>query len=253
MEIRQVLEQFGLNGRKADVYLAALELGSASVIDISKKASVKRTTCYDILQDLMREGLVSETFKEKKRLFVGEEPEKIQRSLKNRERLFSEILPQLQSIHNVRGSKPKIRFYEGKEGLKEVYGDTLKYNGEILGFASYDVVNTLGLDWADEYLKKRIKKGIYVRTIVPGEKEMLKNFVEKDQEQRRMTKVIDPKKYPFSIEINVYGHNKVALMSAKEETGLIIEGAEIHNTMKLLFQLVWDLLPEIPKDRTKLV
>jgi len=153
------LEQFGLNGRKADVYLAALELGSASVIDISKKASVKRTTCYDILQDLMRDGLISETVRGKKRLFVGEEPEKIQRQLKHKERLFSEILPQLQSIHNVRGSKPKIRFYEGKEGLKEVYGDTLKYNGEILGFASYDVVNTLGLDWADEYLKKRIKKG----------------------------------------------------------------------------------------------
>ncbi|EKD46863.1 MAG: hypothetical protein ACD_67C00036G0001 [uncultured bacterium] len=34
-------------------------------------------------------------------------------------------------------------------------------------------------------------------------------------------------------------------MSSKEEIGLIIEGAEIHNTMKLIFQLIWDLLPEI--------
>jgi hypothetical protein len=74
---------------------------------------------------------------------------------------------------------------------------------------------------------------------------MMREYISKDQEQRRMTKVIDPKKYPFSIEINVYGHNKVALMSAKEEIGLIIEGQEIHNTMKLIFQLIWDLLPEI--------
>lgn len=245
MEIKQVLEQFGLTGRKADVYLAALELGSSSVIDIAKKAGIKRTTCYDIMQDLMREGLVSETMKGKKRLFVGEDPEKIQRNLKNREKLFAEILPQLQSVYNVRGSKPKIRFYEGKEGLKEVYEDTIKYGGEILGFASYDVIGLLGKEWADEYLRKRIKAGIYAKGIIPGTEPMMKDFISKDQEQRRSTKVIDPKKYPFSIEINIYGRQRVALMSAKEEMGLIIEGQEIHNTMKLIFELVWDLLPEI--------
>lgn len=245
MEIKNLLQQFGLQGKKADVYLAALELGSSSVIEIAKKAGIKRTTCYDILLDLKNEGLISETSKGKKRLFVGEDPEKIQRNLKNKERLFSEILPQLQSIHNIRGSKPKIRFYEGKEGLKEVYEDTLKYKGELLGFASYDVIGVLGMEWSMEYLRKRIKAGVYARGIIPGTEPMMKDFISKDQEQRRMTKVIDPKKYPFSIEINIYGHNKVALMSAKEEIGLIIEGAEIHNTLKLIFQLIWDLLPEI--------
>lgn len=241
-----MLEQFGLNGKKADVYLATLELGSSSVIEIAKKAGIKRTTCYDILLDLKNEGLISETSKGKKRLFVGEDPEKIQRNLKNKERLFSEILPQLQSIHNVRGSKPKIRFYEGKEGLKEVYADTLKYkNQELMGLASYDIINLLGHEWARGYLQGRIKNNIYARGIIPGTEPMMKDFISKDQEQKRMTKVIDPKKYPFTIEINIYGHNKVALMSSKEEIGLIIEGQEIHNTMKLIFQLVWDLLPEI--------
>ncbi len=245
MEIKQILQQFGLQGKKADVYLSALELGSASVIEIAKKAGIKRTTCYDILMDLENEGLISQTSKGKKRLFVGEDPEKIQRNLKNKERLFSEILPQLQSIHNVRGSKPKIRFYEGKDGLREVYDDTLNYSGELLAFASYDVVNVLGMEWANEYLKKRIKRDIYARAIAPSSQILVKDFIAKDQEHRRMTKLIDPKKYPFSIEINIYGHNKVALMSSKEEIGLIIEGAEIHNTMKLIFQLIWDLLPEI--------
>ncbi len=245
MEIKQVLEQFGLHGKKADVYLAALELGSSSVIEISKKAGIKRTTCYDVLMDLQRDGLIGETSKGKKRLFVGEEPEKIQRNLKNKERLFSEILPQLQSIHNVRGSKPKIRFYEGKEGLKEVYEDTLKYKNEILGFASDDIMKVLGMDWAMGYLKKRKEKGIWAKGIVPGTALLKEKFISKDIEQLRFTKVIDAKKYPFSIEINMYGHNRVALMSAKEEIGLIIEGQEIHNTLKLIFELIWDLLPEI--------
>jgi sugar-specific transcriptional regulator TrmB len=245
MEIKKILEQFGLQGKKADVYLAALELGSSTVIEISKKAGIKRTTCYDILMDLETEGLISETSKGKKRLFVGEDPEKIQRNLKNKERLFSEILPQLQSIHNVRGSKPKVRFYEGKEGLKEVYADTLKYKNEILGFASDDIMKVLGMDWAMGYLKQRKKNNIWARGIVPGTELLKEKFISKDLEQLRMTKVVDPKKYPFTIEINVYGHNRVALMSAKEEMGLIIEGQEIHNTLKAIFELIWDLLPEI--------
>lgn len=52
MTINKSLEQLGLVGKKADVYLASLELGSASVIEIAKKAGVKRTTCYDILFEL---------------------------------------------------------------------------------------------------------------------------------------------------------------------------------------------------------
>ena len=245
MEIKQVLDQIGLEGKKADVYLAALELGSSTVIEISKKAAIKRTTCYDILLDLITEGLISQTQLGKKRLFVGEDPEKIQRNLKSKERLFAEILPQLQSINNSRIAKPKIRFYEGKEGIKEVYEDTLKHGGEILGFASYDVIGIIGKQWADEYLRKRVNAAIHAKGIIPSTDPMMRDFISKDQEQFRSTKVIDPKKYPFSIEINVYGHNRVALMSAKEEIALIIEGTEIHSTMKLIFQLIWDLLPEI--------
>ena len=245
MEIKEILQQMGLGGKKTEIYLAALELGSASVIEISKKAGIKRTTCYDILQDLIRDGLISETVKGKRHLFVGEDPAKIQRNLRNKEKLFSEILPQLQSMHNARGGKPKIRFYEGKEGLKEVYEDTLKYGGEILAFASYEAVSLLGKDWARDYLKKRVAKDIYAKVIAPKTEFLLKDFIAMDQLQRRSTKLIDAKKYPFSIEINLYGHNMVALMSAKEEIGLIIEGQEIHNTFKLIFQLLWDLLPEI--------
>ena len=244
METKKILEQFGLTGKKADIYLASLELGSANVVEIAKKAGIKRTTCYDILMELEKNGLISETAKGKKRLFIGEDPEKILNKLKEKERLFSDILPQLKSIHNIKGTKPKIRFYEGKEGLKEVYSDTLKYGGEFLAFASEDVANVLGRDWVDNYLKTRKRKGIRVRAIMPASGYIAREIAGKDQEQLRASKLVDPKKYPFSIEINIYGYQKIALMSSKEETGLIIEGAEIYNTMKLIFELLWDNLPE---------
>lgn len=241
------MEQFGLNGKKADVYLASLELGSATVIEIAKKAAIKRTTTYDILQDLEKDGLVSKTAKGKKRLFIGEDPEKIKRDLVNKERLFSEILPQLKSIHNVSGAKPKIRFYEGVEGVKEVYNDTLKYSGEFVAFGSEDVVRILGKGWTDDFIKRRIKRGIHVRAIVPKTEYLEKEIQARDQEHLRITKLIDIKKYPFSIEIDIYGHSKIALLSSKEMLGVIIESTEVYNTLKLIFELLWDTLPEVER------
>lgn len=245
MAIKKNLEQFGLTGKKADVYLACLELGSSSIIDIAKKSRVKRTTCYDIVIDLIDEGLISKTLKEKKTLFVAEDPKKLQISLKEKETLLANILPELQSIYNIKGVKPKIRFFEGKEGLKHAYNNTLSFGGEIVGFASDDIVEVLGQEWAEHYLARRIKKNISYRGLLPGKDSILKNYVPKNIHQLRQTKLISPKKYPFSVEINLYGKQHVALISAKEEIALIIEGVEIYNTLKSLFNLIWDLLPDM--------
>jgi sugar-specific transcriptional regulator TrmB len=245
MNTKQTLEQFGLHGRKADVYLAALELGGASVIDISRKANIKRTTAYDILLDLKNDGLISETVKGKKRLFFGEDPEKIKKDLEKKEALFSEILPQLKSIYNVKGTKPKIKFYEGKEGLMEAYDDALKYSGEILAFGSEDVRNNLGEDWIEWYIKKRVKKNVRVRAILPETKYLAESIVARDREHLRICKLIKKEKYPFSIEVDIYGFQKVALISSKEMMAVIIESAEINNTLKWIFELAWDNLPEI--------
>jgi HTH-type transcriptional regulator, sugar sensing transcriptional regulator len=245
MQIKDFLAQFDLDGKKADVYLATLEVGSATVAEIAKKAELKRTTGYDILQGLEKAGLVYETIKGKKRLFVAEDPEKLRKKIEEKEKMLSEMLPQLRSFYNVRGTKPKIRFYEDKAGLREVYADTLNYNGEILAFGSDDVVKALGMNWATDYLAKRVKKGIRVRIILPQTEMIDKTFTPLDQKQLRSSKLVDAKKYPFSIEINIYGHQKVALMSSREEIGIIIEGTEIHNTLKLIFELLWDNLPEI--------
>lgn len=245
MDAKPILEQFGLHGRKADVYLAALELGGASVIDISKKAGIKRTTAYDILLDLQNDGLVSQTLAGKRRLFIGEDPEKIKKDLEKKESLFAEILPQLKSIYNVKGTKPKIRFYEGKEGLKEAYDDALRYSGEILAFGSEDVRNSLGEDWIEWYIGRRVKKGLRVRAILPETKYLTESIVARDQEQLRSCKLIKKDKYPFSVEVDVYGHQKVALISSKEQMAVVIESTEINNTLKCIFELCWDNLPEM--------
>lgn len=52
MNIENTLNSLGLSPNEAKVYLAALEMGTASAQDIAHKAGVIRTTGYSVLERL---------------------------------------------------------------------------------------------------------------------------------------------------------------------------------------------------------
>lgn len=239
------LKQIGLNEKQAKIYLAALELGETTVKEIAKKAEIKRTTIYDLIDEMIESGLIKQTIKESRKKFIATSPEELQMIIQKRETLLKQIMPALNSMSNVDKIKPKIRFYEGREGLIEVYNDTLKHSGEILAFASEDILKVLGVDWAASYIRQRVKKRIYYKGIISKSALIEKEFIGKDQEQMRSSKIIDSQKYPFSNEIMIYGHQKIAIVSARDSMGVIIESAEIYRTQKSIFELLWDNLPEI--------
>jgi len=56
----------------------------------------------------------------------------------------------------------------------------------------------------------------------------------------RELRLVDPKKFPFTLEVSIYGYQKLSLIAAKEGIGLIVEGKEIYNTIKSIFDLVWE-------------
>ena len=60
------VEAFGLDAKEAKIYLAGLELGSASVLELSRSTRLARTTLYPILEKLRSQGVFRLT-KEKKR------------------------------------------------------------------------------------------------------------------------------------------------------------------------------------------
>jgi sugar-specific transcriptional regulator TrmB len=238
------LKQIGLNEKQAKIYLAALELGETTVKEIAKKAEIKRTTIYDLLDEMIESGLIKQTIKETRKKFIAASPEELQIIVQKREALLSQIMPALSSMSNVDKVRPKIRFYEGREGLLEVYADTLKHSGEILAFASADVLD-FGKDWVQNYINKRVQKKIYYKGILSISNVIEKEFISLDQAQMRSSKVIDSQKYPFSNEIMIYGHQKIAIISPKDSLGVIIESTEIYRTQKSIFELLWDNLPEV--------
>jgi len=237
------LKLFGLEEKEASIYLALLELGSANIQQISKKSKVKRTTVYDIIESLKAKGMVSATRKSNKILFVAAEPAKLEEELECKKTTLKKIMPELLSIANVIGAKPKIKFYEGEEGIKEVYRDTLKYpQSELLAWVAEAAVTAFDEEFLnDYYLPKRVKNKIWVRAIAPDKKYMQK-YKGLDQKSLRTTKLIDAEQFPLNVEINLYGKNKIAIMSFTEKMSLIIESREIFTTLTSIFESQWSLL-----------
>ncbi|MGC9968381.1 MAG: helix-turn-helix domain-containing protein [Minisyncoccia bacterium] len=240
---RNALISIGFSAKEAEVYLALLDIGKGTVSQITRKAKLNRTTGYDILDKLVGLGLARISGKEPKQEYAVESPTGIENIVKNRiaeasknAEIMLKLIPQLSSIHNVAG-RPQIRFYEGIEGLKQVYEDTLTSHEPIRAWATVEDMYKGLPGYFPKYYKRRAAHNISIRAIVPRT-EMGLELVKRDKEEARETALIPLDKFYFSPEINVYD-NKIMIASWREKLGIIIESAEIADALKKIFELSW--------------
>jgi len=234
------LQQIGIEDKKADVYLACLEMGGATAYLLAKKTGLKRPTTYDIINQLMKDGLVHKSIKGNIKYFSPADPEVLLHKLKEKEQRIHYIMPTLQNLYNSPKTKPFIRYFEGVEGIKEMYEDSLrslKKGDEILAYVGEDTLQTLP-DYADDYIKRRVEKNIRLRGIYKSTPGILE-YMQNNQAQLRETKVLEEKYFPVANETNIY-KNKIALASyGSEMFGMIIESEEIAKAQKAIFELAW--------------
>ncbi len=238
-DLEQLLVSIGLSTKEAGVYIALLTLGRGTVSQISRRANINRTTGYDILDSLEAKGLVNISGKEPKQEYSAESPENLGKfiieDIKNKKESLEKterIIPELKSIHNVK-DRPRVFFYEGKEGLKKVYEDTLTSHEPIRAYASFEHMNAGLPGYFPEYFKRRASQGISVRGIGPKTEGNLE-LVKRNVTEKRETVLIPKDKFDFVPEINIYD-NKVMIASWREQLGIIIESTEIANAMKVIY------------------
>lgn len=243
MELKKSLEYIGFSEKEVSVYLALLELGKGTVTQISRKAGINRPTGYHILSSLEAKELVKVSGKEPKQEYVAESPDQIEKLLlqkiENDQAFIKEarkIIPELKSMHNI-ADRPKVLFYEGREGLEKVYEDTLTSTEPIRAYATVDDMHKALPNYFPEYYKRRAGKNISIRAIAPKTDMGLERKV-LDVEEKREIAFVPADKYYFSPEINIYD-DKVMIASWREKLGIIIESHEIADAMKKIYELAW--------------
>jgi len=255
--VEGVLKKVGLNEKEIQVYISLLELGSQPASVIGKKAKINRSTTYLILDNLMKRGFVNQHVRADVKYFSAADPQVIVQTME-RDQIHMEetrkelvtMLPEFYSLSNPLSIKPRVRFYEGEEGVKRAMEDTLTSKETLLSWDAMDcwLTSSPGLQkFIKEYAKLRAEKHkIPVKVLVPdtalARQYLLKDYPSlKDKMDPLMEIKWIPKGVrPFKNEINIYD-DKVSIVSlAKNELiGIVIESHEIAQTHRSIFDLAW--------------
>jgi len=229
--LEDTLKAIGLTESEVKTYLALLELGETSVARVAVKSGLKRPTTYLILEGLKEKGFVSQVKKQKKTFFLAEDPRKIVDMLEERRLKVASVLPELLAMAAVIDKTPKVKYFEGISGIKEVFFDTLQYPGqEMQCFFSDTYATHFGREFFDDfYYEQRRKKKIWVRAILP-EQPVMKDITSHNEEHLRQTKFVPKGTYSINIELDLYGNGKVGLISYEEKFALIIESEKIYSS-----------------------
>lgn len=235
----KILEEIGIEDKPAKVYLATLELGGGPASVISKRAGVERVNTYYILDQLAKDGLIYSAEKEKKTIFVAIGPKKLEVLAQARLERIRQALPELVAIENSGPTKPKIRYFEGIEGIKQMFEETLDLpsGAETLAYSSFQTDNKYIEEYIKGYIPRRVKRRISQRCIIEYSEES-KELIKRDNEELRQSIMVDKEKFPFSNQINIFG-NKMFIASYRDMMGVIIESAEVARTQTAIFELAW--------------
>ena len=243
--LEKYLQEIGLTDKESLVYLALLQVDSSSVVDISKKTGIKRTTVYVVIDTLAKKGLVSETTVNSKTLYQAESPEHLQTFIERQKLLLDErarrlqdVISQIKSIQRETGEKPIVQYFEGKEGIlsmnASIYEEAADGSPVYLLY-SKDLLNEVFQPQdTDKYRQRRIDKGIKSKVIYNNSKGERPSDAMGDRIK------VDEKKYPFPCDISVYKDTVRISVLGKKLSGIYIKSQDFSDTIKSLFNFAFD-------------
>lgn len=233
----EVLARNGFTEKEARVYLSCLALGPSTVLKISRKADISRGSCYDLLETMLEKGFVSRFHDAKHVIFSASDPDTLLRQTKDNVRQFELSIPELKGMFH-KHARPRVRYFEGFEGLKQAYMDTLTATTEILNYANSREIRIHWPDYNEEYVAQRCSKKIFLKGICPDD-EWGQEVQRDDPESLRETRLLPAKDFHFTNEINIYD-NKVVITSFQNEMiGILIESDAIADTQRDIFKMAW--------------
>lgn len=236
-QLIKVLTSLGLSDKEAKVFLSCTENGTTVVSNIAQSAGINRVTTYDILEKLKQKGLVSFYTKKKIKYFTAIDPEILLQEYEERTNNLRRALPKFKAIKG-EITHPRIRYFEGLEGIKTIYAESLNSKTDILNYCNSTEIRKVWTSYDQDYVEKRAKKKIFLRGLAPKDQAGEKVH-QSDAKYHRETRLIPSEKFNFTNEINIYD-DKVAIISFKDELiGMVIESQEIANSQRAIFEMCW--------------
>jgi len=248
--VRSYLTEFGLNDKEVVIYLTLLKTGPSTIMDLSRKTGIKRSTTHNNVEELIKKGLVSQTNYGERRMAVAEDPEKLKFLLEQRKwdvNKLEKIMPDIvKSIYDiVPGSKEttkvEVKYYEGEKGFKEVCQRSIvKSSKEVLFLSNLEEWRKVyTAEYGREYyIPQRLKKNLFLRMLAVDNLTGA-DFKAEDKATLRETRVL-PKSFQFKPTIIICDEEVSLMVAAEPYKAVVIEDADVAGVFRDLFNNFWE-------------
>jgi predicted transcriptional regulator len=127
------LRNIGLTEGEAKTYLAVLELGSTTKGPIVERAGVASSKIYELLDKLLKKGLVSQVIRSGVRYYESAPPARLldyvevkKETLREQEKAVKVLIPQLEVARSLAGIGSETQVFKGMNGAKTSFDDILR-------------------------------------------------------------------------------------------------------------------------------
>ncbi len=239
------LEAAGLNTLEAKCYMALLDAESVKPSELAKIVNLSRTNCYKILDKLSAYNLV-ERIKNKGTLhYRAAHPsrllqlahEKKQEQIRAEQELEVHVQTLLSSYAKTH-EQPGVRYFTGKEEIKDIFVDQVKTGKPIhfihtiagIDFYTYEQMHVLRM--------MAVNAGLPRFALTPDTKLAHANYKEADKHALLTRTWMEENDYTAPVEWGVYGDKTYIISYGEEAMGMTIESTEIAASFRQLFRML---------------
>lgn len=234
------LRVFGFDAKHAQVYLACLELGSTTVLELARRTRLPRTTLYPMLESLRREGYVRLGKRHRGSVYTAESPAALAARLQTRSQAFTEILPELEAIRASVRPGAGVTLYEGSDGFRQLWERIFRS-----GVSAYEICTSgVGLTefvreayLVERIIAERIRRGIRSRQLIV-DSPAARRIVAKDADELRESRFL-PQGITLPATTITFGEEVGFITTRRENTMILIASGEIAVTFRTTFDLLW--------------
>ncbi|HYF05386.1 MAG TPA: helix-turn-helix domain-containing protein [Patescibacteria group bacterium] len=240
------IKQLGFSDKSARFYVAAWELGQASILEISKRARLQRTTLYYTLRELQEVGAIYEVKVGKKLLYKAVTPTVLAKQARERVIEFEDMAAGLTALQGQVFKKPKVSYLYGVAGFKDLWDRILSSPSKEFS------ILTDGESFLD-YVKERYvlaniigrkqREQVYSRQLIP-DTPFAHKIIKKDRKENRSSRLL-PSQTKLSFT-EVICDDFVALLGSRSENLImVLENKSLAKTRRVVFDLLWSTATQV--------
>ena len=238
------LEQLGLSGNEAKIYLFLLKHGEKSTGPIIKETGIANSRVYGSLNSLIDKGLVTYRIQKSGKLFQAADPSKFIENEEEKLKKIQSFIPELKSLQNKEEKETSTAIYEGFEGFKTAFKKIIddcpkEETIHILGFSEQPFATESLRTFIANMNTKSANKKQNLKIIMDVS---VKETLGKDREKEKYSEVrYMPKGYISPIAIDIFEDYVYIFLWEEKPFVFMIKNKRIAESYKTYFKFLWKI------------